>query len=35
MKEARVVMVVNENTKSINVLEVLIVGLPSAGNVSH
>ena len=35
MKEARVVMVVNENTKSINVLEVLVVGLPSAGNVSH
>lgn len=28
-------MVVNEDTKSVNVLEVLIVSLPSAGNGSH
>jgi hypothetical protein len=35
MKEAGVVVVVNEDTKSINILEVLVVSLPSAGNVSH
>lgn len=35
MQEARVVMVVNKDTKGVDVSEVLLVSLPSAGNVSH
>lgn len=35
MEEAGVVMVVNEDTEGVDVSEVLLVGLPSARDVSH